>query len=549
MVRFGSTAVTKLPLTPLAQGPGNALVAGRPLGATNFPAALDACRTLLRSAANPVIFLLSDGTPDLGDGRPTAALFPAIARSVEALHGTPVHVLLTVPGGVNPTVEQAWQEAGAASVTDLGTGTGWRDRLVRRLVENLGSAIGVLPRPVGTLDAQHRSLQLPIPAYTVNLTVTAYAPGSAPALQLVDPSGKVSDSGTGAITFLRHEEPASGTWTIRLADGDGPVSVQADVTPVQARLLSPTTALPVGRPVEIVASVPGADREATEPLYVGAVVVTGGSAYELELSRHADGIWRSSKAAPARAAGELRIRLVVKAGPTTVVDSTSSSLRITDRPYLVLTDPVVNTSNRYHWRLYVGGKPVTDSGVLGEDPAAAVIVRVPAKEPVRAHYDGDGRWSIAADAVAGSRKVTAALSSRLVDGAVVTDELTSSVRVHPPTLTTRLLRAGLGLTGALALFTLTWACWLLWATRRPITGHLRGGASRMIRVRGKRWQRLTGADGGPIVVWAQAGLLLERRGLVPWPLDAVRSGFVEVTPAARAERARGRRGPTIRRAS
>lgn len=549
VVRFGTVAVQALPLTSVASGAvriRSVLHAGASMGDTDFSQALRACQRVLAGVTNPVIFLLSDGLPDLGDGQSLASLFAQISRTVRGLHGIPVHVLLTIPGGVPASVIAAWRHTGVRSVTDVGTRTGWRDRVTRELIADLGTTIGLLPHPLGQLDDGHRMLAFTVPAYAPRMTITGFTPSAGPRLTLIDPSGRVATSSSGGIAVLSVDHPQSGLWHVESSEASAATIVQADIAPLQAHLVTPVTDVAIGRPISVTAAVgDGSAVEGSAPLYVGAVVVQGRAAYELQLHRTADGLWHSTADAPATSGAAIEIQLVLKVGADTVLDTTMTRLASVARPYLVADYPVVTAAPgaRYGWQLWQGEHRIS-AAVLGEDPAAAVLVTVGSAGPVRARFEGNGRWSLPVTALRQGQTVSAQLSSRLTNGDVIRDAVSSTPQIVPTELSIRVGRMLLSLLIVAMLLAAAWTGWLATAIRTSLEGHLQvsgSKASRPIRTRAKRWQRFPASSTARrCVVWSQGGRLRERAGVVPWPFGVHASRY-DLMASPNGRRARARR--------
>ena len=99
---FGSHTVAVPPFQLGGDRSLHRLFFGGDLGDTNFAEALDRARTVARAflgrprtaSGRVVVFILTDGVPDLGDGRPTAGLWPEIRRSVARLKSTGAEIYL-----------------------------------------------------------------------------------------------------------------------------------------------------------------------------------------------------------------------------------------------------------------------------------------------------------------------------------------------------------------------------------------------------------------------------------------------------------------------
>lgn len=542
VVHFGSKAEKPLPLTAVTDGGTDAIQAalqlGPKLGATNYPDAIRACRQTLADAPNPVIVVVGDGDPDLLDGRPLNALFADITRAVTDARGVPVHVLLTIRGGVAPSTMAQWQATGVRTVTDIGVDKQLQQRVARKLIDILGNVIGVLPRPLDTLDAAHKELSVDVPAAAPSMTLTSYAEAGSATVRLRDPSGTIVETKRGGVVTIPVPRPAAGPWRVEFVDGN-PTEVQVDIAPLQARLLTPSGGVAVGRPLTVSAMV-GEGGPLPPALYVGAVVEAAGKFYDLKLLPDEAGIWRSVDAAPITQDGPVKVRLLLKKGPDTVLDSSSAPFTAAPTPYLVPDPPTVLAGDgaHYGWRLYQGGRPASDQ-LLGEAPRAAVTVRIgdgPAQQEVSSRdvgYQEDGYWTIPASLLLPGQGATATLSSRLPDGTAVVDNVSSTPVVVQPVMWARVYRALTFAAIALGLMATAWLAWLLVITRRPLDGYLREssrrarpGASNLLRIRRRRWVRAgTTSSHSGRVVWLQRGALAERTGLIPWPLDARPSNF------------------------
>lgn len=539
VVKFGSTTQARLPLTAISDSGVDVIrtalqPSDQPLGATNFPEAIRVCRQMLAGAANPIIVVVSDGDPDLEDRRPVSALFADIATTVADLGGVPVHVLLTIRGGVAPSTMAQWRATGIHSATDVGGGEQLRQLVARKLIDILGGAIGVLPHPLGTLDAEHTTLTLEVPAYAPLMTLASFTKAGSATVRLRDPSGAIVSTESKRIAIISVAHPAPGPWRVEIVDG-GPADIQVDIAPLQARLLTPLGRVPVavGRPLTVSARV-GDGAPLPPALYVGAVVEAAGKFYDLELKPDQSDIWHSVDAAPITQEGPVKVRLLLKSGPDTVLDSSSGQFTAARTPYLV-PDPLVVLAGdgaHYGWRLHQNGEPASDR-LLGEAPRAAVTVQIGAGPAQQATYQGDGYWTIPASSLRTGQKLDATLSSRLPDGTEVLDRVTSTPVVVQPALWVRTYRALTFASAALGLMTVAWLVWLFLLVRRPLDGYLRrpasSGTSNPLRVRSLRWVR-TGMtpDRSGRVVWLQRGTLIERIGLFPWPFDSRLSDFTFV---------------------
>lgn len=534
VVHFGSRAEQPLPLTAVTGGGADAiqkaLQLGPKLGATNYPDAIRTCRQTLAGEANPVIVVVGDGDPDLLDGRPLSALFADITRAVTGAD-VPVHVLLTIRGGVTPSTMELWKATGVDTVADIGVDQQLQQRVARHLIDILGSAIGALPRPLGTLDAAHKELPVDVPEYAPSMTLTSFAEVGSVRVRLRDPSGAmIVETEQKGIVVVPVPRPAAGRWQVELVDG-GPAKVQVDIAPLQARLLTPPGALAVGRPLTVSAAV-GDGGPLPPALYVGAVVETAGKFYDLQLKPDAAGIWRSVDAAPITQDGPVNVRLLVKNGPDTVLDSSSAPLQAALTPYLVPDASTVLAGDgaQYGWRLHQNGQPVSDR-ILGEAPRAAVTVRIGDGPQQQVSYQTDGYWTIPASSLRPGQRVDATLSSRLPDGTAVVDTASSTPVVVQPVMWVRGYRALTFAAVAFVLILTAWLAWLLVNTRTPLDGYLRESSRRvptsnLLRIRRRRWVRTsTSSSRFRRVVWLQRGAVAERTGLVPWPLDARPSNF------------------------
>ncbi len=271
------------------------------------------------------------------------------------------------------------------------------------------------------------------------------------------------------------------------------------------------------------------------------MVEAAGKFYDLKLTHDEAGIWRSVDAASITQDGPVKVRLLLKTGPDTVLDSSSAPFTAAPTPYLVPDPPTVLAGDgaHYGWRLYQGGRPASDR-LLGEAPRAAVTVRIgdgPTPQEVSSRevsYPEDGHWTIPASLLRPGQGVTATLSSRLPDGTAVVDNVSSTPVVVQPVMWARGYRALIFAAVALGLMAAAWLAWLLVITRRPLDGYLRessrparpGTSSNPLRVRRRRWVRAgTTSSRSGRVVWLQRGAPVERTGLVPWPLDARLSNF------------------------
>jgi hypothetical protein len=134
---FGSRTVAVRPYQLGGDRSNRRLFFGGDLGDTNFSEALDRASTVASAflgrprtaSGRVVVFILTDGVPDLGDGRPTAGLWPEIRQSVARLKSTGAELyLLGVTNSSN-----SWRSAAEQ----------WRTLLGPARVHLVGSASGL----------------------------------------------------------------------------------------------------------------------------------------------------------------------------------------------------------------------------------------------------------------------------------------------------------------------------------------------------------------------------------------------------------------------
>ncbi len=83
-------------------------------------------------------------------------------------------------GRVDAVLDRWWGIAamcatGVRTVTDIGVDEQLQQRVASELIDILGNVIGVLPRPLGTLDAAHTELSVDVPASAPSMTLTSIA--------------------------------------------------------------------------------------------------------------------------------------------------------------------------------------------------------------------------------------------------------------------------------------------------------------------------------------------------------------------------------------
>jgi VWA domain-containing protein len=215
------------------------------MGNTNFAAAIHRAATSFQTtsrgrARNLVI--VTDGLPDLGDGRPPQALLPDIAAALHELPGD-VHTHLLVVGD-DTTWNQAetlWSGLGLATIDRL------RDTsdLLAKYLDLLRPDLG-LERLYAGPSPKNGTRNIPVTPLTDRLAVTALSLQPDMSSTLISPAGqrqgvRHNDNG---VTVLTTSNPAAGTWT---AQGLPPGVLVIERSPLQIRVQQLTATVPYGR--------------------------------------------------------------------------------------------------------------------------------------------------------------------------------------------------------------------------------------------------------------------------------------------------------------
>jgi hypothetical protein len=244
---FGSRTVAMRPYQLEDNGSPRRLFFGGDLGNTNFAGAVDRARAVARAylkspgmaSGRVVVFILTDGVPDLGDGRPTAGLWPEIRRSVARLKSTGAELyLLGVTNSSN-----SWRSAAEQWRTLLGTArvhlVGSASGLARLYVSFAETALEIGKVQGTRLDAGE-SLRSRAGNYTAACTIQATALRSRVAVSIR------SSATAGTISAVLGSRGEQRTWQIPAQpresflvhnDGDSPLLLSVRT---EAAVLKPT---------------------------------------------------------------------------------------------------------------------------------------------------------------------------------------------------------------------------------------------------------------------------------------------------------------------
>ena len=214
-IYFGSSAVAVSPYELGGKRASRRLFFGRDLGNTDFAEAIDrasaVARAFLKSpemaSGRVVVFVLTDGVPDLGHRRSATSLWPDIQHSVARLTTTGAE--LSLLGVTNES--RSWRSAarqwrallGPAQVRLAGSVSG-----LQGLYRSFAETALEIGRVQGTHLAAGASLRLQAGNYTAAFTIQATALQSGAALTVQD---STSSDTTSAVLGSRGEQR---TWML-----------------------------------------------------------------------------------------------------------------------------------------------------------------------------------------------------------------------------------------------------------------------------------------------------------------------------------------------
>jgi len=242
---FGSRTVAFKPYRLSAVRPARPASFGRDLGNTNFAQAIDAATAVVRAflsspenaAGRAVVFILTDGVPDLGNGRPVAALWPGIGRSVARLRRTGAEIdLLGISNSSSSWGAAAlhWRALLGAAQVHLVDSSSSLYRLYRSFAQT-SLEIGKLQ---GTQLKAGRSLELRAGDYSSAFTIQATALQSGAGISIQ--SGSSTTVLVSAALASRGEQR---TWRIPTRPHDCLVVHNLGHTPVQVTTRTETAVL------------------------------------------------------------------------------------------------------------------------------------------------------------------------------------------------------------------------------------------------------------------------------------------------------------------
>jgi hypothetical protein len=543
VVHFGSTAPTEmsLGLTPVGDPAiDTALTAPAALlGDTNFAAALDRARTILgppTAGRTQAVLVYTDGQADLGDGRSQDTLFSDISTVLQGLPRSHVHILgLDADGSFGRDLPR-WQQLGLGSVEKVSGLT--EAALERRYGAILANEIGLLTGGESLLAKPGDVATVQVGPYREALAVRGFSPDAASVIEVVDPSGRVSSRlGPGRLETGTVHLPQPGAWTIRLAAGSD-AEVAVDQVPIQARLVAPGAVAPLGRDLVIEGTFttsegqPVADQQGY-PRYFGAVVTPPtGDSQPVALLEEAPGHYRASKGLRASQAGTYAVKLVMKGGTDTVLDSFAQTITVHAGPYLAprSTKVVSGRPVRFMVELEVAGHPVDAATVLSEDPAAAGIVRLEDSrgtvlDAERLAWKGGPLFEagFAYRPRAGQRLMFSfELGTKDQSGSTVQDVLVLPMVARPTAAMVwshRVRILALTVVAVLAGVVVLWCAWLF--SHRPLHGRYRVGRTVVTLTGRPRAAVGTGWPWRPVTwVWGTRSGPVARFGRIPLPFGA-----------------------------
>ncbi len=328
------------------------------MGNTNFAAAIRRAATSLQTtspgrARNLVI--VTDGMPDLGDGRPPQALIPDISA---ALHELPadVHTHLLIVGD-DSTWNQAqalWGGLGLASIGRLTT----TSDLLAEYLDVLRPDLGLERLYAGPVPA-NRSLSIAVPPLTDRLALTVLSLQPDPSSALTSPAGqrqgvRRSDNGVSLLTTIN---PTPGAWT---ATGLPPGLVVVERSPLQIRVQHLAATVPMGRALqpELTLQTAQGYRPAQLPPSLpdhisASITAPNGNQTAVNFHLSGPGHWAISHSIPTPATGRYTLTLQ----PGTQASRPAPTIR-----YVVTPQPYADTQQpRNHLD---AGSPVTIAATL-----------------------------------------------------------------------------------------------------------------------------------------------------------------------------------------
>jgi len=564
LVPFGSTAPDELAVGMVKASDAGAVAAVRDacqaspdLVCTDVAAGLRRASEVLgppRVGRRRVVTVFTDGRPDTCDRRSMDAMFGDIGAAMAELAGAEVHVVGLDADGTFSSELGRWRSLGSLSSISVLDRVGPGD-LEARFTTILRGALGLARGDERQLTTETPEATVMVKPYQEALVVSAIAPASETAIELVSPTGAVVGQLQGRAGVLRRDLPGPGEWRLRLARGAAAIAA-IDVVPMQARVVQPGGTVPVGRDLTLEATFLTTANQAVAPLarfprFVGAAIVSPrGGRTHVTLDEITPGHYRARRGVPVADEGAWTIELLVKGATESVIDAVSTPVNALRTPYLAVPKGggVVRSRQALEvpLELRVAGQPVDAPSVLAEDPAAAAVFRFLGPngdelESGRVDFVGGSRFLVRPPVTLGDgdrARLIVELGSRLPSGETVADRIEVSVVGEPLPEEVWADRLRLAATVIAALGCLAAARYVGWLLARPpISGRFEVGGQQvwMNRARCKRtritsptaatWWTWGARSPGAPVVWC-------REGRVPWPFRAKAARRLSPAPEA-----------------